>query len=103
MNARLAVGPEIERGPPVRVTLDGRVVVAHVGESVAAVLFAEGVAATRHTRRGAPRGVYCGMGVCFDCVLIVDGIPNTRACLTWVKDGMVIERQDERPAQRASP
>jgi predicted molibdopterin-dependent oxidoreductase YjgC len=95
MNARLTLGPEIARGRRLSVTLDGREIPAFEGESVAAVLFAEGVAATRRTRGGAPRGVFCGMGVCFDCLVTVDEVPNTRACVTWVRDGMVIERQDE--------
>ena len=94
MNARLKLGPELRRGPRVSVTVDAKPVVAFAGESVAAVLIAEGSPATRVTKRGAPRGVYCGMGVCFDCLVVVDGIPNTRACMTWVRDGMAISHQD---------
>jgi predicted molibdopterin-dependent oxidoreductase YjgC len=75
------------------VTLDGRPVTAYEGESVAALLLAEGITATRVTRGGEPRGVYCGMGVCFDCLVVVDGVPNTRACVTWVREGMTVERQ----------
>jgi NADH dehydrogenase/NADH:ubiquinone oxidoreductase subunit G len=42
------------------------------------------------------------MGVCFDCLVVVDGVPNTRACVTWVRDGMVVARQDGfGPASRA--
>jgi hypothetical protein len=67
---------------------------AYEGETVAAVLLAEGHVATRRTRRGSPRGVYCGMGVCFDCLEVVDGVPNTRACVTWVREGMDVARQD---------
>jgi len=92
---RLELGAEIERGPQVGVTVDGRPVRAFEGESVAAMLLAEGVAATRRTRGGMPRGIFCGMGVCFECLITVDGIPNTRACMTWVRDGMAIERQDD--------
>ena len=95
MSLRLPVGGGLERGSRVRVTIDGRSTLAHLGESVAAVMLAEGMAAARVTRRGAPRGLYCGMGVCFECLVKVDGVPNTRACMTWVRDGMVIERQDE--------
>jgi hypothetical protein len=58
------------------------------------VLLAEGHIATRNTRSGSPRGVYCGMGVCFDCLVVVDGVPNTRACVTWVREGMDVARQD---------
>lgn len=93
MTGRLPLGPELLRGPQLKVTIDGRTVAAYVGETVAAVLLAEGSPATRTTRRGAPRGVFCGMGVCFDCLVVVDGIPNTRACMTWVRDGMQISHQ----------
>jgi predicted molibdopterin-dependent oxidoreductase YjgC len=90
---RLALGPALARGPELTVTLDGRPVTAHAGETVATVLIAEGHDATRTTVRGEPRGVFCGMGVCFDCLVVVDGVPNTRACMTWVAEGMEIRRQ----------
>ncbi len=57
------------------------------------MLIAEEGLGTRLTASGAPRGIYCGMGVCFDCLVVVDGVPNTRACTTLVADGMRIERQ----------
>lgn len=84
------------RGPQVTVTVDGRPVPAYVGESVAAALLADGTGnlATRTTRAGDSRGLYCGMGVCFDCLVVVDGVAGTRACMTWVRDGMAIARQD---------
>jgi predicted molibdopterin-dependent oxidoreductase YjgC len=91
---RLALPRGVERGPRVAVTLDGRPVEAYEGETVAAVLFAEGIAATRTTVSGAPRGVYCGIGLCFDCLVVVDGVPNTRACMTLVRDGMEVRRQE---------
>jgi D-hydroxyproline dehydrogenase subunit gamma len=72
---------------------DGVAVTAYEGESVATMLLAEGHTATRTTTTGDPRGVYCGMGVCFDCLVVVDGVPNTRACVTWVRKGMVVSRQ----------
>lgn len=100
MSGRLRLGPELARGPRVTVRVDGRPVTAHVGETVAAVLLAEGSAATRATESGAPRGVFCGMGVCFDCLIVIDGVPNTRACMTWVRDGMDIRRQDGLVAAR---
>lgn len=100
--ARLPSGHGIERGSPLGLTLDGRVVTAYEGETVAAVLLGEGHIETRVTVGGAPRGVYCGMGVCFDCLVIVDGVPNTRACVTWVREGMDVARQDGlRPMSRA--
>ncbi len=94
MGARLPLQPGLERGAAVTLTLDGRPVTAYEGESVATLLYAEGHLATRFTRNGEPRGVYCGMGVCFDCLVVVDGIPNTRACVTWVREGMAVSRQD---------
>jgi predicted molibdopterin-dependent oxidoreductase YjgC len=94
MNVRLPDGHGLERGARLSLTLDGRTVNAYEGETVAAVLLAEGHIATRKTRSGSPRGVYCGMGVCFDCLVVVDGVPNTRACVTWVRDGMDVARQD---------
>ncbi len=92
--SRLPLPPELERGPRVEILLDGRAVEAHEGETVAAVLLAEGEIRTRRTVKGEPRGVFCGMGVCFDCLVVVDGVPNTRACMTWVRDGMEVSRQD---------
>lgn len=91
---RLPLGADLERGPAVEVVVDGRPVTAYAGETVATVLLAEGIDATRTTVGGSPRGVFCGMGVCFDCLVVVDGVPNTRACMTWVREGMRIARQD---------
>ncbi len=93
-SGRLPLHGDLERGPAVELTVDGQSVEAFAGETVAGVLFAEGLVTTRHTRAGAARGVYCGMGVCFDCLVVVDGVPNTRACMTWVAPGMRVERQD---------
>jgi len=92
--SRLPLGPELERGPRVDMLLDGRPVEAYDGETVAAVLLAQGEIATRTTVKGEPRGIFCGIGLCFDCLVVVDGVPNTRACMTWVRDGMRVERQD---------
>ena len=92
--SRLPLGPELERGPRVEIVLDGSPVEAFEGETVATVLLAQGRIATRTTVKGEPRGIFCGMGVCFDCLVVVDGVPNTRACMTWVRDGLQVSRQD---------
>ena len=92
--SRLPLGPELERGPRVEMLFEGRPVEAYLGETVAAVLLAQGEIATRTTVNGEPRGIFCGMGVCWDCLVVVDGVPNTRACMTWVRDGMTVSRQD---------
>jgi predicted molibdopterin-dependent oxidoreductase YjgC len=91
---RLDLPPGLARGPRLTLTLDGNPVTAYDGETVATVLLAEGRIATRTTAGGEPRGVFCGMGVCFDCLVIVDGLPNTRACMTQVREGMDVRRQD---------
>ena len=91
--SRLPLGPELERGPRVTILLDGEPVEAFEGETVAAVLLARGQIETRRTVGGEPRGIFCGMGVCFDCLMVVDGVPNTRACMTWVREGMDVRSQ----------
>jgi D-hydroxyproline dehydrogenase subunit gamma len=78
----------------VRIVVDGRPVAAASGDSVAAALLAAGVLACRTTPvSGAPRGPYCMMGVCFECLVTIDGIGSRQACLTRVRDGMVVEMQ----------
>jgi D-hydroxyproline dehydrogenase subunit gamma len=94
MGGRLQLGEALARGPQVTIALDGRPVLAHAGETIATVLIAGGERATRTTVGGEPRGVFCGMGVCFDCLVVVDGVPNTRACMTYVTEGMDVRRQD---------
>lgn len=79
----------------VRIVVDGRPVDAWAGESVAAALIADGDIAFRRTpRRREPRGLFCGMGVCYDCLVVIDGQPGCRACMTPVRDGMVVRRQE---------
>jgi aerobic-type carbon monoxide dehydrogenase small subunit (CoxS/CutS family) len=74
------------------VTVDGEPVQAYAGESVATVLLALGRRSFRHTdKHHEPRGIFCGMGICFDCLVTVDGMENVRACVTLVEEGMAIE------------
>ena len=84
----------VSRGSAVTIHVDGAPLEACLGETVAAALIARGDAEIRRTRGGSPRGLYCGMGVCFECLVMVDGVPNTRACMTWVRDGMQIRHMD---------
>jgi predicted molibdopterin-dependent oxidoreductase YjgC len=75
----------------VTITFGGRALDAREGQSVAAALIAAGVRSWRTTRRGArPRGLFCGIGTCFDCLLSIDGRPGQRACLVPVRDGMIL-------------
>lgn len=76
---------------PIGFSLDGRPMTARPGQSVAAALLDAGVRSWRKTRAGGrPRGVFCGIGICFDCLITVDGVPNQRACLVPVDEGMVV-------------
>jgi hypothetical protein len=86
-------GHGMERGASVRIILDGALHDAFEGESVAAAIMARGQNNLREHESGEPRGFFCGMGICFDCAMTVDGVPNTRTCVTWVRDGMTVERQ----------
>jgi predicted molibdopterin-dependent oxidoreductase YjgC len=79
----------VRRSRPVRLSVDGREIVAFAGETIATALLAAGVRAMRETgREHAPRGLFCGMGVCFECLVSVDGRPNVRACVTPLVEGM---------------
>jgi predicted molibdopterin-dependent oxidoreductase YjgC len=87
----------------VTVEIDGEPAAAFAGETVATVLLAQGRQVFRQTeRKGAPRGVYCGMGVCYDCLVTIDGVENVRACVTPVAEGMVIETFCESSAASSS-
>lgn len=80
------------------VFVDGEPVSAVPDESVAAVLLRQGPVWSRSTPiSGARRAPYCMMGVCFDCLAIVDGVSSVQTCLARVRDGMRIERQMGRP------
>lgn len=80
--------------PEVSITVDGKAVTAREGDSVAAALLGAGSVACRTTPvTGAPRAPFCMMGVCFDCLVVVDGTPNVQGCMTRVHAGMRIETQ----------
>jgi len=73
---------------------DGVAAPARPGDSVAVALLAAGIMATRTTPiSGAPRGPYCMMGACFDCLATVDGRANVQTCMTPVRDGMQVQTQ----------
>lgn len=83
-----------ESTDPVTITVDGAAVPAERGEPLAAVLLRQEAPFARTTAvSGASRAPYCMMGVCFDCLAIVDGMPSVRTCQTPVRDGMRVESQ----------
>ena len=74
------------------ITVDGRQVEGETGRPLGALLHGACDAALRVTpKEASPRGVFCGMGVCFDCLVTVDGRQGVRACVTPVRAGMVVE------------
>jgi predicted molibdopterin-dependent oxidoreductase YjgC len=81
-------------GSTVTISIDGRRVEARAGDTVAAAMLAAGVERCRATPvSGAPRAAYCMMGVCFDCLVTIDGVGNRQGCLVRVREGMRIEMQ----------
>ena len=81
-------------GADVVITVDGVRTLAKTGDSVAAALLAAGVLASRTTPISqASRGPYCLMGVCFDCLVSIDGVGNRQGCLVAVREGMRVETQ----------
>ena len=83
-----------DAGAPVVLTVDGKPVPARTGDTVAAALLAAGFDHCRTTPvSGAPRAPYCLMGVCFDCLVTIDGVGSRQGCLVPVRDGMAIETQ----------
>ncbi|MBV8753915.1 MAG: (2Fe-2S)-binding protein [Hyphomicrobiales bacterium] len=88
--------PDVD-GATVEVTIDGRSVSVRAGDTVAAALIAAGVLASRVSDvSGAKRAPYCMMGVCFECLVTVDGVGNRQGCLVPVAPGMRIEMQHGR-------
>ena len=85
---------QVERGPAFTFTFEGKAMSAYSGETIGAALMAAGILTLRTTRRqGRPRGLFCGIGLCFDCLVVVDGIPNQQACLVAVKPDMLVQVQ----------
>ena len=86
---------EPETAPLVRVTLDGEGIDLPEGSNLAASLLMAGFTPFRTTPvSGAPRLPFCMMGVCFDCLAEIDGVPNRQTCLEQVRAGMVVRRQE---------
>jgi hypothetical protein len=92
-NRRVTKG--VTRGPQFEIHVDGRKIPAHEGETIGAALVAAGVRTFHHTpKQHHPRGMYCGIGLCYECAMIVNGVPNTRTCQTLATPGCRVETQD---------
>lgn len=80
-------------GAPLTLDFEGEAVSARSGDSVAAALIAAGHVTLRSTPvSGVPRGPFCMMGACFECLVEIDGRPGCQACMTEVRDGMRVRR-----------
>lgn len=80
-------------------TFEGQPAQGMEGDSVAAALLALGHSHCRDSAvSGIPRGPYCLMGVCFDCLVSIDGVENRQGCMTRLREGMVVTRQRGRRA-----
>ena len=93
-----------DSAPTVAFVLDGAPAIARAGDTVAAALLANGVVITRRSPiSGEPRGAYCMMGVCFECLVTIDGVGNRQGCLVTVSNGMRIETGASRRNLTAPP
>jgi sarcosine oxidase, subunit alpha len=92
--ADLRVRGRVERGRRLEIIVDGEAVPAYEGETVGAALLAARRRILGYTnKRERPRGLYCGIGLCQECRMIIDGIPNVQACQTLVTPGCRVETQ----------
>lgn len=98
---RVQPGP----GRQVSVTFDGEHLTGIAGQSIAGILLASGAMTWRTTAKGRrPRGLFCGIGVCFDCLATVNGLRDVRLCQRLAHEGDVITGQDEElPRSRCYP
>jgi len=84
--------PEVQKGKAVKISVDGNLVEAYEGETIATALLSAGIRTFRLSpKHKEPRSLFCGMGICFECLVVVDGAHAIRACVTPVREGMQVE------------
>jgi len=88
-----AILGELEATEEVTIFFEGKALKARPGEPIMSALIAAGVNVFRYTKKGSPRRMFCGIGRCTDCVMMVNGVPGVRTCVTEVAEGMTVERQ----------
>ena len=94
----------IKRGKPFFITIDGEKVVAYPGETVAGAMLSGGKMRFGNScQKNSPRGVYCGIGICYSCLVTINTIPSQRACQTRAEAEMVIETQASTKEQPWKP
>lgn len=83
-----------DRSSKITFTYNGEEIEAYEGDTIAAALHAAGVRVLGHSQElHRPRGFYCAIGNCSSCMMVVDGVPNVKTCVTEVKQGMKVETQ----------
>ena len=83
-----------KQGKKIKFTLDGKTLEGREGDTIASALQAAGVRVFRESiNLHRPRGFFCAIGRCANCSMIVDGVPNTKVCVTRLKEGMAVETQ----------
>ena len=85
----MRLGPSSDRGEPVEIIVDGESVSAYSGETVATALVAAG-RWTHQVHNGRPLAVFCNIGVCYSCLMTINGVSGVRACQTRVADGLTV-------------
>ena len=85
---------EFDRGERVTFSFDGKEIVGYTAETIAAALHAAGIKElAKSPVLHRPRGLFCAIGNCSSCLMVVDNQPNIRVCVTKVKNGMKVETQ----------
>lgn len=83
----------VRRGKPFQIEVDGQKIIAYPGETLAAAMTAAGKMTLHYTAQEQPRGIFCGIGICWSCLIEVNGIPNIRACQTLAVAGCRVRTQ----------
>lgn len=85
---------EMKKGKKVKFQYNGKDLYGNEGKPISVALKAEGVMVHRYTKKQhRPRGIFCAIGRCTDCVMVVNGQPNIRTCITPLEEGMIVETQ----------
>jgi sarcosine oxidase subunit alpha len=91
----LRIREGVDRGDPFTIEVDGEAVRAYAGETIATALLAAGKRVLQVSPKlREPRGLFCGMGVCYGCRMIINGQPNVRACVTLAEPGCHVRTQE---------
>ena len=88
-----AIVPRSNMSTRFEFSFEGKPITAHEGQSVAAALLEAGERCLRIDEAGNAKGAVCGIGVCWECRCSIDGVPDTRACVTEARPGMIVCRQ----------